>query len=494
MAAPHLGGYPLLRTLGQGGFGEVYLSQDPWSGRQIALKRASDKEGAAERLLAEFSLHAQLILPEIPAPGRLGMLPDGQVYATMERLRGRGVMGAVRRAGPPGSPNRQRAAREILAGLLRSLTALHAARVLHCDLKTRNLFLHPSGAVRLLDLGAARRLDPRTNRSRPQRFTGTLRYASPEHRARMPLDVRADLFSAGALTVRLLTDDKPDWPPEPPPGVSGRLAEALDALLAINPNRRPANAREALELLDTPTVPARWWPGSAIVYVDAMRLRREQRARALAAAAGDGVLIQTHGDTLSTALVPLLTTTEPATLVIHELHNTTEKGRMALRRLLRRALRQNLTLHLRATASPEPALREELALAAFVPPPTPAHANIERILECIRRGYWRDALTACRGADPMLPGEQPAVRAAALCWAAMGQPGEAARLLRMLPPEVAQLDSRALAMDVPKAWSDALACGDLDAARRWLTQHELEEDPEALGGALMAAQPLFPED
>ena len=476
------GAYPLLGELGRGGFGEVFLSEDPWSGQRVALKRAGPRDGASERLMLEFGLHASLCTPILPEPGRLGRLPDGQIYATMERLRGRGVMATARRAGAPRSFARQQATREIVAGLLASLAGLHDLGVLHCDLKTRNLYLHPSGAVRLLDLGAARRLDPGTGLADGEHFMGTPRYASPEQRDRQALDVRADLFSVGALALRLITDEKPEWPPTPPAGLEPSLSDFLSALVALDPSQRPASARAALALLGPQhTVSAAWWTGSAVVYVAPEEGAREQRARALCEG-GAGLTIQARGETIGTAMAPLWATEEPATLIVRELHRAGPESRNALARLLRRSMRQGRRLHLRATAAPDPDLRDSLALARFCPVPRPERLSAARILEATVAARWDEALRMARGADPLLPDEQPVVRAAAACWAAMGQHGEARRLVRELP-----LDQQTPLPDLrPPALAAAIDGRDLVAAMLWLHESRLDAAPEACGGALLA--------
>lgn len=537
-----LADYPLIRPLGTGGLGVVYLTEDPWSGRRIAIKQSTAAPHAGARLLAEHNILSALTLPVVPCCGRVGVLPGGSVYLTMEHIRGRGTLATARRAGRPGSPRRVAAARRLLRGLLRALVELHRVGVLHGDLKTRNMRLDASGAIRLLDFGAARWLDPRTQQADGSRFMGTLRYAAPEQRDRQPLDVRADLFSAGALTVRLLTDEKPDWPPTPPALPTDRpLARLLSALLALDPADRPASAAEALAMLPgTPPPLASWWPGSALIYTDPDPARRQQRRAGFDDADAPGVVIAADGATLEAAIAPLLSAKTAATLRIRELHTADPAARAALARLLRRSQRLGLALQLRATAAPDPTLRGALPLAAFSPIPAPCTAaELERLLA---DGALLEVLAHARGADPMLPGERHRIHAAIECWRALGQPGEAARLIRTLRPlqgghervlaasvALARQDTAAAIVlareggEAPRAMAIRWLAGDLEAqrpagrwgalcqllrgeivditdwpedwrleasarrgahsrAREWLAQHGLAAHPEAEGG------------
>jgi len=468
------GDYPLLRPLGTGGLGVVHLTQDPWSGHRIAIKEAADAQNARERLVDEFNVLSSLDRPVVPSCGRLGVRTDGSVYLTMEHIRGRGMLATAKRGGPVGSAAREATARLLLRRLLRALVELHRAGVLHGDLKTRNMRLDPSGAVRLLDLGASRRLDPRTGQADGAHFMGTPRYAAPEQRARQVLDVRADLFSAGALTVRLLTGEKPEWPPRPPPLRDRTMSDLMAALLALDPRDRPQSAAEALAALPGAVPPlAAWWPGSARVSTDADPARRRARLAVLQESDAVGVVISTTGAALEAAISPLFSVKSPVTLRVGELHTADEAARGALARLLRRARRINWPLHLRATAAPDPALRDMLPLAAFAPLPVLLEADPAALCAS---GAWAAVLCGARGADPLVRAERPRIRAAIECWRGLGQRGEATRLLRSLQPLRSGAE-HVLAASVALARGDAaqacglarVSAGPRAAAIRWLS-------------------------
>lgn len=467
-----LGPYSFIRQLGKGGLGVVHLTEDPWSGRRIAIKEAGTAKSARKHLLSEHSILASLSLPVIPSCGRLGVMPDGRMYLTMEHIRGRGVMSIARRAGAPGSVSRTRAVRRILRSLLRALSELHRAGVLHGDLKTRNMRLSASGAIRLLDFGAARRIDPKTGYADGTRFMGTPRYAPPEQRDREPLDVRADLFSAGAMTVRLLTNEKPPWPARPPAGIHDReLTLLLGALLSRSPDNRPPSAGAALAMLSGRPPPiATWWPGSARVYRDPSPAKRRAREAALIDAFAPGWDLIIEGAALEDAITPVLNDPDTTSILIRDLHLASEPGRLRLARLLRRVDRLSRPLCLRATAQPDPSLRSSLPLAAFVPIPPPTDpGTLDARCDA---GQWAEVLEGARGADPMIAAERPILCAAITCWRALGQVGEASRLIRTLGP-LSSGREKALAAGV------ALARGD----RRQAAQLALQAGPESPHGA-----------
>jgi len=151
------GRYLLLRPLGRGGMGEVFLARDLTDGAECALKRLTVAPGdlPPDALAREFEALTRVRHPEIVAVHELGWAPDGTPYITMEFV--------------PGLPADRALARGDFAALIfvaariaHGLEALHAAGVIHGDLKPSNVLVVPGGAaaalpasVRLLDFGLA---------------------------------------------------------------------------------------------------------------------------------------------------------------------------------------------------------------------------------------------------------------------------------------------------------------------------------------------------
>ena len=180
--------------------------------------------------------------------------------------------------------------RVLLEQTLDALAAVHAAGVVHRDVKPGNLLLEPTGTgrpwVRLADFGvAARTSEPRMTSGGG---VGTSGYLAPEQAAGAPPDPRQDLFAAGVVAIELLTGGQPGRPPP-----DGPLGGLLAGLTATDPGHRPATAAHALDLLRRLGVPAGapWQhgpcpPDVVDLYADPGRPGRGRRWRVPAYALG----------------------------------------------------------------------------------------------------------------------------------------------------------------------------------------------------------------
>jgi hypothetical protein len=230
------GAYVLRREVGRGGMGVVYEAVHDQRRRPEALKvvRASlaEEPEALQRFLREVSALAQVshdhvvplfdsgtvageayfTMPLLPGPGLDDLLED--VRATGESPPGAEALVVLDRhgipplAGPPAPPGVAYARRlaAALAGVADALQALHAAGIVHRDVKPSNLLLDERRRVRLADFGLVRTGDPRL--TDPGRLMGTPSYMSPEQVVLdqgKDLDGRADVYSLGAVLFELLT-------------------------------------------------------------------------------------------------------------------------------------------------------------------------------------------------------------------------------------------------------------------------------------------------
>ena len=197
--AQHLAGrYELLRLLGRGGMGEVYLARDCKFDRLVALKFFNDNPDYPEaraRFLKEAVIAGRLLHPHIVTVYDFG--DEDEVYIAMEYIAGETLAQLIRRRMPESLHEKVRLMIELCAGL----AAAHDAGVLHRDIKPANLMLAPGGGLKIVDFGIARALD---SRSVTQALVGSLHYMSPEQLALAPLDARSDVFAAGAVFYELL--------------------------------------------------------------------------------------------------------------------------------------------------------------------------------------------------------------------------------------------------------------------------------------------------
>ncbi len=209
-APTHIGHYRVLEKLGEGGMGVVYVAEDERLGRRVALKvlRANSTDpNARMRLVREARVAAGMSHPLICQVYELGEW-NGQPFIAMELIDGEPL--SARLARGPLSPID---ALRIALSIVEALGALHGRGIIHRDLKPSNVFVTASG-IKVLDFGLARPLDTplgeaETALTHVGAFVGTPQYAAPEQLSGLPVDVRADLFSAGVVLFEMLAGRPP---------------------------------------------------------------------------------------------------------------------------------------------------------------------------------------------------------------------------------------------------------------------------------------------
>ena len=207
---PSIGGYAIVRLLGQGGMGRVYLARDEKLHRDVAIKvlhpaKARDP-AATRRFLREGRAAAAVEHPHVVAIHQVGE-EQGLPYIVMQRLVGRTLKQARQAAGRLPLREILRIARETADGL----AAAHRQGLVHRDIKPDNIFLQdPDGQVRIIDFGLARAgaddiLDVTVEGS----IVGTPAYMSPERIEGRELDAKSDLFGLGVILYELLAGRLP---------------------------------------------------------------------------------------------------------------------------------------------------------------------------------------------------------------------------------------------------------------------------------------------
>jgi serine/threonine-protein kinase len=194
-----LGGYRLLRPLGEGGLGKVFLAVNARSER-VAIKvlpprKALEEENVLHRFRREMDLSRRCSHPNLARTLSVGN--EGDVhFMVMEYIAGKSLYDHVKseRAGPLRVPDAAR----LFLKLLDGLEAAHECALVHRDIKPSNIMITPDGDVKLLDMGLARALHDDAGLTRANTVLGTLDYASPEQlRDAAKADQRSDLYSLG---------------------------------------------------------------------------------------------------------------------------------------------------------------------------------------------------------------------------------------------------------------------------------------------------------
>ncbi|MFY9316794.1 MAG: protein kinase, partial [Burkholderiales bacterium] len=262
-----IGRFQLIRELGRGAQGEVWLAQDTRLGRSVALKtlRLDAQEGESASALLRTLLDEARIVSSLQHPNLVGLFDAGEErgapYLVFEYVEGRTLSQLLR------EQRRLPASRavEIAIALARGVGYAHGRNIVHRDLKPANIMITPEGVPRVMDFGIAQRGALRTDDDAP--LVGTPAYMAPEYIADGICSPASDLFALGVILYEMLTGQAPVRGPdihetlrrivaEPfrrAVEVNPELDERLDAIimraLAKNPAQRYASAAQLADAL-----------------------------------------------------------------------------------------------------------------------------------------------------------------------------------------------------------------------------------------------------
>lgn len=206
-------GYTIIRRLGAGGMGEVYLAQHPRLPRHDALKvlprdLTADLE-FRQRFNREADLAASLFHEHIVGIHDRGE-HDGQLWISMDYVPGIDADKLLRGQYPSGMPRKEVV--EIITAVAEALDYAHARGLLHRDVKPANILLGdgaPHRRILLADFGIARELGDISGLTATNMLMGTTAYCSPEQLQGSELDARADQYALGCTAFNLLTGSAP---------------------------------------------------------------------------------------------------------------------------------------------------------------------------------------------------------------------------------------------------------------------------------------------
>jgi len=257
-------GYRRIRQLALGRVADLYLAESEQAGALVVLKVARDREKENEldqsfrRFLQEYEIVRRITHPSIVRLYDLGV-SDEHAYLVMEYFRAGDLRTRMKAGLAP------REALRVAAAIAEALGAIHAAGILHRDLKPGNVMLRDDGSLALIDFGLAK--DEELDGELTERgfIFGTPHYMSPEQGHGEPIDERSDLYSLGVILFEMLARAKPfaDENPmsiiykhrhSPIPRVPAEFAPLqplIDSLLAKQPQDRLGDAATAAAALTT---------------------------------------------------------------------------------------------------------------------------------------------------------------------------------------------------------------------------------------------------
>ncbi|WP_329519740.1 serine/threonine-protein kinase [Spirillospora sp. NBC_01491] len=201
-----VGAYRLTGRLGLGGMGAVYLGSDE-AGRQVAVKvirRELALEKSFRDRFAEEVANARRVAPFCTARVLDHGEADGVPYMVTEYIRGPSLAEYIEEHGAMAAAS----VRAMAVGIATALTAIHTARLVHRDLKPRNVILGAQGP-RIIDFGIARALDSGTHHTRTGAVIGSPGWIAPEQIFEERVGIAGDLFAWGCLVTFAATGRHP---------------------------------------------------------------------------------------------------------------------------------------------------------------------------------------------------------------------------------------------------------------------------------------------
>ncbi len=218
LADEWLGRYKILRKIGEGGMGQVFLAQDTKLNRQIAIKVLPTEVSADSQRLHRF-IHEAKSASALNHPNIITIYEINEEndvpYIAMEFVSGETLAKAIR--------NRSMEMRTILDIAIQvasAISAAHSANVIHRDIKPDNIIIRPDGIAKILDFGLAKLSEKKSpyeqeantieeHKTSPGMIMGTVGYLSPEQARGKVADRRSDIFSFGAMLYQMVAGHQP---------------------------------------------------------------------------------------------------------------------------------------------------------------------------------------------------------------------------------------------------------------------------------------------
>ncbi len=271
--------FKIVKPLGSGGMGEVYLAEDTKLGRHVALKILQPEffgdQERKERFYREARTAAGISHPNVMAIYDLGAAPDPNTgqdldYIVMEFIDGQSLSAHLQQSGWD-IKDVLRMAEQVAAGL----AAAHKVNIVHRDIKADNIIIDADGAPKILDFGLAKPVAPYQSDDKEDstdtvsqeltkagKIVGTVSYMSPEQIQGEAVDSRSDIFAFGILLYRMATgslpfagdtqvstlakilESRPESPRTKNDQIPPELERIIDKCLQKDPNDRYQDTRD----------------------------------------------------------------------------------------------------------------------------------------------------------------------------------------------------------------------------------------------------------
>jgi predicted Ser/Thr protein kinase len=266
--AQQIEGYELIRKIGEGGMGAVYLARQTSLDRMVAIKvlrRQYSRDPAyVDRFLREARLAGKLDHINLIRAIDVGE-SGGYHYLAMDYVEGRTLSELM----PPGEKLAEDFSLNVILQVARGLEHAHRHGIVHRDIKPDNILIDAKGVAKLADLGLAKQLNASTRLTQTGMVFGTADYMSPEQaRGEGTTDTRGDIYSVGATLFHLVTGrppfegpnalavlnkhigESPPWAADVNPAVSPGCSQLIARMMAKDPADRHQDPPELIADLE----------------------------------------------------------------------------------------------------------------------------------------------------------------------------------------------------------------------------------------------------
>lgn len=264
-----LGDFHIVRRIGQGGMGQVYLAEQTSLKRKVALKFLRPDLAANEVALSRFRTEAESVAkinhPNIVQVFTVGQ-HDSMQFMALEYVEGMNLRDYLTKKGAPDLQRAVLIMRQVAAALQRA----SETGIVHRDIKPENILLTRKGEVKVTDFGLSRVFgtDDTLNLTKSGMTMGTPLYMSPEQVQGQSVDPRSDIYSFGVTCYHILAgqppftgqnafevalkhvNEKPKSIAELRPDLPAELCQLVDRMILKDPAQRPQSGREVLKVLN----------------------------------------------------------------------------------------------------------------------------------------------------------------------------------------------------------------------------------------------------
>jgi serine/threonine protein kinase/Flp pilus assembly protein TadD len=234
-----IGRYQIIRSLGVGGMGRVYLGLDEQLNRQVAVKLLSNYDGEEEERMRRFRQEA-LAASALNHPNILTIYEIGE-YEGANFITAEFVDGMTLRARMAAGALPLNLALDIAIQTASALSAAHNSGIVHRDIKPENVMVRADGLVKVLDFGIAKFTQAAGNEEKdmvetmPGTIIGTVAYMSPEQARGVSVDTRTDIWSLGVILYEMVAQRLPFWGNTPADVIAAVLERQPLPLSVHNP-------------------------------------------------------------------------------------------------------------------------------------------------------------------------------------------------------------------------------------------------------------------